>query len=230
MLACESIARALIVAPHGDDEVLGAGGLIAKLAAAGAKVHVLFLAVDASEHYGLSVPTLLQERLDEITAVSQLMKFTYQIAYSGQNLIERLDTVAQRDLVDLLDSLFNKFRPDLVLLPEGVDYDQDHRAAFTAGLAATRPMPASLGKHLVRRVLTYEMPKLVWAGAFQPRIYWDISAQVDLKLEAIRLYHTQLREPPHIRSLENIRALARLRGSEIGVNFAEAFGVLRWMP
>ena len=43
----------------------------------------------------------------------------------------------------------------------------------------------------------------------------------------MKLYPTQLREPPHIRSPENVRALAYLRGSEIGVEYAEAFTVLR---
>ncbi len=50
MLGLEGIASALVVAPHGDDEVLGAGGLIYRLVQSGAAVHVVFLAVDGSEH------------------------------------------------------------------------------------------------------------------------------------------------------------------------------------
>jgi N-acetylglucosamine malate deacetylase 1 len=38
---------------------------------------------------------------------------------------------------------------------------------------------------------------------------------------------TQLRPSPHIRSLESVGALANIRGKEIGVEYAEAFGVLR---
>ncbi len=230
MLACEGIERALIVAPHGDDEVLGAGGLMAKLSAAGASVRVLFFAVDVSNHYGLAEPTQLAQRLEEIEAASRLLRFSYEIVYSGRGLLERLDTLPQRELVDRLEAACNETRPDLLLLPEGLDYDQDHKAVFAAGLAATRPMPAATGKHFCKRVLTYEMPKLVWAGAFQPRVYWDITAEIELKLAAIRAYFTQLREPPHIRSLDNLRALGRLRGAEIGVDYAEAFGVLRWVP
>jgi LmbE family N-acetylglucosaminyl deacetylase len=230
MLACEGIERALIVAPHGDDEVLGVGGLMAKLSAAGGSVHVLFFAVDASNHYGLPEPTQLAQRLEEIEAASRLLRFSYEIVYSGRGLLERLDTLPQRDLVDRLESVCNDARPDLLLLPEGHDYDQDHKAVFAAGLAATRPMPSAIGKHFCRRVLTYEMPKLVWAGAFQPRVYWDITGQLEQKLSAVRAYSTQLREPPHVRSLDNLRALARLRGAEIGVDYAEAFGVLRWVP
>jgi LmbE family N-acetylglucosaminyl deacetylase len=229
MLATDGIRSALVVSPHGDDEVLGAGGLIARLTAAGAKVRVLFLAVDASPHYGLAEPTRLEERLAEIQSAARLLKYDYRIAYSGKQLLERLDTLPQRELVDLCERELDEYRPDLLLLPHGDDYDQDHRACFTAGLAASRPMPLNCGKHLVPKVLTYEMPKLAWAAAFQPRVYWDITAQLERKLEAIAAYHTQLRAPPHVRSLENLRALARLRGAEIGVTYAEAFAVLRWI-
>ena len=50
---------------------------------------------------------------------------------------------------------------------------------------------------------------------------------IEVKLDGVRLYPTQLREPPHIRSIENVRALAYLRGSEIGVEYGEAYTVLR---
>lgn len=230
MLETSGIRSALIIAPHGDDEVLGAGGLIAKLTQAGAAVRVLFLAIDSSPHYGLSEPTTLEERLQEVRAVSEMMGYEYRVAYSGVGMLERLDTLPQRELVDLLEHELDHVRPDLLLLPEGCDYDQDHRACFQAGLAATRPMPESTNKHLAKRVITYEMPKLVWASAFQPQLYWEIGDSINLKLDAVRAYRTQLREAPHIRSVENIRNLAQLRGSEIGVSYAEAFRVLRWLP
>jgi LmbE family N-acetylglucosaminyl deacetylase len=230
MLETSGIRSALIFAPHGDDEVLGAGGLIGKLTQAGADVRVLFLAIDASSHYGLSRSTTLEERLQELRAASELMGYEYRIAYCGAGMLERLDTLPLRELVDLFEQELDRFRPDLLLLPEGRDYDQDHRACFQAGLAATRPIPENTKKHLAKKVITYEMPKLVWASAFQPHVYWDITTSIDLKIDAIRAYHTQLREAPHIRSLQNIRNLAQLRGSEIGVGYAEAFGVLRWVP
>jgi N-acetylglucosamine malate deacetylase 1 len=230
MLETSGIGSALVIAPHGDDEVLGAGGLIAKLTQAGAAVRVLFLAIDASHHYGLSRPPTLEERLQELRTASELMGYEYRVAYSGAGVLERLDTLPQRELVDLFEQELDHFRPDLLLLPEGRDYDQDHRACFQAGLAATRPMPEGTGKHLAKKVITYEMPKLIWASAFQPQLYWEIGNTIDLKIDAIRAYHTQLRDPPHIRSLQNIRNFAQLRGCEIGVNYAEAFGVLRWIP
>lgn len=220
---------ALVVAPHPDDEVLGAAGIMARLRRDGARVHVIFVCVDGMKHYGLAEPTTVAVRVREIAAVAQLMGFEYTVLYQGRDLIERLDTVPQRDLVEAFEQNIDSLQPDLLVLPDGTDFDQDHIACFRAGFAAARPIPSACGKHLVPCVITYEMPKLTWSErAFQPTLYVDISSDLDLKLRAIALYESQLRDTPHLRSLDNIRALARLRGSESGVDYAEGFRILRW--
>lgn len=230
MLDSNRINSVMIVSPHGDDEVLGAGGLIAKCQAGGIPVNVLFLAVDASTHFGFEGETTLQQRMDEIAAAARLLGYRYKVAYAGEQLLERLDTLPLRELVDLIENTINEWQPDLLLLPHGDDYDQDHVACYRAGHAASRPIPEDCGKHLVKKVATYEMPKLEWATpSFRPNLYWSINDEIALKKEAIELYETQLRQPPHIRSIENIEALARLRGSEVGEHHAEAFQVLRWL-
>jgi LmbE family N-acetylglucosaminyl deacetylase len=231
VLTTAPIASALVISPHADDEALGVGGLIAKLCRRGTRVRVLFVAVDGFHHYGLSSPVTIEERKAEISEVARILGFEHDVVYEGKDLIEKLDTVPQRDLVDRFEHELNHFRPDLLLLPFGGDYDQDHAACFRAGVIAARPIPEALGKHLVRHVLTFESPKLAWTErAFRPTAYWDITAELDQKLRAISAYRSQLREPPHVRSLDNVRALAYLRGSEIGTAYAEACEVLRWAP
>lgn len=230
MLETTGIESALLVAPHADDEALGAGGLLSKLSEAGCRIRVLFAAVDGFHHYGRDSDTRLDERRAEIEAVAALLGFEYRILYENLDLIEKLDTVPQRDLVDTFERELNEFQPDLLLLPHGVDYDQDHRACFTAALAAARPIPESLGKFLPKRVVTYEFPKLAWTERpFRPSLLVDISDHLDRKLESIRAYATVLRQPPDVRSPMNIKHLAFLRGSELGVEYAEAFQVLRWI-
>jgi LmbE family N-acetylglucosaminyl deacetylase len=221
----------LVVAPHGDDEALGAGALIAKCSSDGVPVHVLVMATDPSRHYGLDRETTLAERLEEIEASAQLLGFTFEVVFAGKNKLERLDTVPLRDLVDAIERTLDARQPDLVVVPHGDDYDQDHVACFRAAHAALRPMPPQTGKHLVSKVLSYEMPKLGWAVApFKPNFYIAADAGlIERKCAAIAAYRTQLRADPHIRSLTNIRRLAALRGAEIGAEFAEAFHVWRWV-
>jgi LmbE family N-acetylglucosaminyl deacetylase len=228
VLASEHLRSLLVVAPHADDEVLGAGGLMAQASRAGASVHTIFMAVDGLKHWGHPEVTTLEQRIAEIDAVAERIGFSYEIFYAGKDLIERLDTVSQRELVNLFEDAYNRHRPDLLLLPHHDDFDQDHRYTYRAAFAAARPIPQSLDKFFPKNVWTYEIPKIIWSDApFKPAFYVDISDAIEDKLEGVRLYPTQLREPPHIRSPENVRALAYLRGSEIGVEYAEAFTVLR---
>jgi len=231
MLLSENLERVLVVSPHADDEVLRCGGLLAKLSARRRTVHVLYMAVDGFHHYGLDRRTSYKERVAEIEAVTGLLGCSYEIAYGDQDLIEKLDTLPKRELVDLFEAKFNEHRPDLLLLPFGVDYDQDHVATFQTAFAAARPIAQVFGKWLVPHVFMYEMTKIQWAAEQLPRpaAYCDISAHLGKKLEAVKRYATQFRPSPHIRSLESVSALASIRGKEIGVEYAEAFGVLRTM-
>jgi LmbE family N-acetylglucosaminyl deacetylase len=229
MLLSDSLRRVLVVAPHADDEAMGCAGLLAKLAERGCETHVIYMAVDGFHHYGLDRLTTYEERVREIEAVTDLLGCSYEIAYGDRGLIEKLDTLPQRELVDLFEGALNEHRPELLLLPYGVDYDQDHVATFRAAFAAARPIAEAFGKWLVPHVFTYEMTKINWAADPLPRpvAYCDVSAHLGTKFEAIKRYATQFRPSPHIRSLESVEALAVVRGKEIGVEYAEAFGVLR---
>jgi N-acetylglucosamine malate deacetylase 1 len=221
---------ALVLAPHADDEAMGCSGLMARLSAAGARIHVVYGAVDGFHHYGIDRETTLEERIGEIEGVLSLFPgATYEIAYAGEDMIERLDALPQRDLVDRFERVLNEQKPELLLLPAVPDYDQDHRAVHAAGLAAARPIAPVFGKWLVPHVLTYEMAKIQYTAEALPRFasFVDITDVMETKLESIRRYATMLRPVPHIRSLEGVEALALVRGAEIGVRHAEAFGVVR---
>ncbi len=231
MLGSSQLQSAVVLAPHADDEAMGCAGLMARLAAAGARIHVVYLAVDGFHHYGIDSDTTYAQRVAEIEDVLALFgeRCTYEIAYGERDLIEQLDTLPRRELVDRFETVFNEHRPELLLIPALPDYDQDHQAVFHAAHAAARPIAAQFGKWLTPHVLAYEMTKLQWASEPLPRFgaFADITDVIETKLEAVRRYATMLRPSPHIRSLESVKALATIRGAEIGVPYAEAFAVLR---
>ena len=80
------------------------------------------------------------------------------------------------------------------------------------------------------RILCYETLSETNRNAppsFVPNVFVDISAQLERKLEAMRLYASQQRDFPHERSLGAIRALAMLRGSTVHRPAAEAFMLVR---
>ncbi len=221
--------RVLIIAPHADDEALGCGGLMARLADQGSAMRVLFMAVDGFHHYGLDGRTTYQQRLDEIADVAKILQFDWDVLYGDQDLIEKLDTIPKRDIVDRFEREINEFEPDAVVIPSGDDYDQDHAVTFDTALAALRPIAPVFGKWLVPTVLVYESPKVMWwrSDIPRPEIFVDITDHLDRKQQALAAYRTQARPSPHVRSPEAVAALACLRGKEIGTEHAEAYKVLR---
>ena len=229
MSLLDRVSRTVVVAPHPDDDVLGCGGLMAQLGRAGADIHVVFMTVDAFHHYGLSGGVSSAERLAEIERVAAFLGFSWEIFFPNQGLVEKLDTLPKRDLVDRFERQFNERRPELLLLPSYVDYDQDHRRTFETAFAAARPIAPVFGRWLIPHVLAYEQTKtnFAWQDLPRPAAFLDITGHLEAKLEANRLYRSQLRPTPHVRSLEAIQALARIRGSEIGVDYAEAYQVFR---
>ncbi len=229
MLDLNLCNRVLVIAPHADDEALGCGGLMARLADYGASIRTLFMSVDGFHHYGLEGGTSFDQRVDEINDVAKLLNFEWDILYPDQDLIEKLDTVPKRDVVDRFEKELNQFEPELVLIPSGADYDQDHVVTFDTALAALRPISPVFGKWLVPNIAVYESPKIMWwkEAIPRPELFIDISEHLDRKQEALAAYVTQARPSPHIRAPESVEALACLRGKEIGVEFAEAYKLLR---
>ena len=64
-------------------------------------------------------------------------------------------------------------------------------------------------------------------GAFLPVVFSDITAYVEDKIRIMRLYETEAQADPLPRGPSAIRALARYRGATIGVDYAEAFMLVR---
>jgi LmbE family N-acetylglucosaminyl deacetylase len=85
----------------------------------------------------------------------------------------------------------------------------------------------------VKRVLSYEVFSSTDAApanparAFLPNVFIDVTEFLEKKLEIMGLYESELHAPPLPRALDSLRALARVRGATIGVEYAEAFMLVR---
>ena len=66
-----------------------------------------------------------------------------------------------------------------------------------------------------------------FAPSFRPTVFVDISRNIDKKIEAMQLYESEAREFPHPRSSESLRIQAKRRGSVVGLEYAEAFELIR---
>ena len=62
---------------------------------------------------------------------------------------------------------------------------------------------------------------------FNPQYYVDIEEYIDKKIEILKFYDQEMRDAPHARSYDMVRTLAKFRGGEVGLNYAEAFEIIR---
>lgn len=120
----------LVLAPHFDDEVLGCGGLIRKLARSGAAVHVLFL-TDGSggvEEVGDRAAYAARRRAEARSATELLGCAGFAVVGIRDGaLAESRDAAAGAIRRALLEQ-----RPGMVLVPSPLEVTDDHRATFAA--------------------------------------------------------------------------------------------------
>ncbi|MEE9412777.1 MAG: PIG-L deacetylase family protein [Methylococcales bacterium] len=224
--------RLLVIAPHADDEVLEAGGLIAKASTHGTEVKVLYLTISGYASRANEGHPSTELRTSEVkAAVKSLGISSYAVLFEGEEQHLRLDQVPQAELISFIDREVSSFRPSMAIIP-GVDhYHQDHRATARASIAALRSGGGS-ERPMTPRVLGYGHALSGWGKhgrGFQPDVFCDISQQIEKKIAAFECYASQVCQPPHVRSLENLHNVSAVTGAQIGVPFAEAFECIRWV-
>lgn len=221
------MARVLVVAAHPDDEALGCGGTVARHAAAGDTVNVLFLADGVSSRPGADLDAEAPRR--EAAARRACAVLGAEAPDFLRLPDNRLDSVALLDVVQAVERVVARLAPSVIFTHHGGDLNVDHRVAHQAVMTACRPVPGGV----VRAIYGFETPSSTeWASAasgpaFRPTRFIDIGATVERKMQAIAAYEQEMRAFPHTRSHEAIMALVRLRGATVGVAAAEAFMVER---
>lgn len=222
--------RALVVAPHADDEILGAGGLMTRLAAEGWDVQVLFMTMSGYQSAARGDRSTTADVEAEAGEALRVVGVAgHDVLFRGEERHLQLDAVAQKFLIEFIDHGLRRLRPGLVLMPCAGHYHQDHQATNRACVAALRPAPDGQ-RPLVPTVLAYGHAHGGWGGApyaFQPSVFADITAQMETKLRALAAYGSQLCEPPHPRSLQGVRDHAASWGAFSGTRYAEPFECIR---
>jgi N-acetylglucosamine malate deacetylase 1 len=186
------MARVLVVSPHPDDETLGCGGVLRQHAEAGDEVRVVFLT--SGEHGGHDLPPTeagpLREkealRAADILGIGQVEFWRHRdgALKATKGLAERLRGLIRGDGVDF------------IYAPHAQEMHPDHRAAARITLRAAGAGP---------EIRFFE----VWTPLARMDDVIDITAQIDVKMAAIRAYESQCRVMPFD---EAFLGLARYRG------------------
>lgn len=217
------MASVMIVAAHPDDEVLGCGGTAARHASEGDDVHVLILTRGITGRPGAS-PAEVEALADAARHANDLLGVRSLALHDYPD--QRLDSLPRLEVTQLIESHIQNRSPAIVYTHFWADCNMDHTIVSECTATACRPTPSST----VRRLLFFEVPSSTeWAikSSFRPDWFVDVSSTFGRKLEALKMYASEMRPFPHPRSEEAIANLAGWRGAAAGVGRAEAFALAR---
>jgi len=217
--------KVLVVSPHPDDEVLGVGGTIARLASDGNDATVAIVTRGWE-------PLFPNSQIEQVRAEARAANEVLGVkSLRFMDLpVTKLNTMHKHEINKEFERLINEERPRLVFLPFYGDRHEDHRQVFEACMVALRPVASQ--KH-IERVLCYEtVSETHWSAAyleshFEPQLWVDISNHLTTKLEAMHSYKSQLQQAPDARSLQAVSSMAKWRGSIVGIPAAECFVIVR---
>ncbi len=215
--------KIVVISPHPDDESLGAGGLIVKHKLLGDKVFWINM-TDVREDYGWD-NVFIKNRKNQIEKICQFYKFDgfYNLEFKPASL----ENIEKRDIISAVSKCMKEIEPDWVILPNPSDAHTDHLVTYEVGMSCTKAFRYPSVKKIMTMEIISESDFCKNGEAFSPNYFVDITNVIDSKINALKIYDTELGEVPFPRNLEAVRALALLRGGASGCEYAEAFKIIK---
>lgn len=217
--------KILVISPHPDDETLGCGGTILKHKDIGDKIYWLIIA-NISVKNGWD-RDIVEERQKEIETVAEMYGFekTFKLDYPTA----KLDIIPIQEIIKSVSKVILEIEPEIIYLPNRSDVHTDHQITFKAVYSCTK----NFRYPFIKRILMYEtlseteFAPALSENAFIPNVFVNITNYFEKKLEIFKIYKSEIMKYPLPRSLDSIKALARYRGSQVGVEYAEGFMLMR---
>ena len=218
--------KILCISTHPDDETLGCGGTLLRHQANGDALYWLIVTQAYEPQWSAEI---IECKTAEIQAVADAygVQETFRLALPSL----RLDAIPQSDLIEGIRNGIDQVRPETVYLIHDGDVHTDHHAVFTATMSVLKAF--YMHKWGVRRILCYETLSSTEAAPsqlhrlFLPNVYHDITPYIERKVEIMAMYKSETQRDPLPRGPSAIQALARYRGATVGVDYAEAFMMIR---
>ncbi len=212
----------LVIAPHPDDETLGAGGTLLKEKKLGSNIHWLIVtSISAKEGWNSS---LVSKRKKEIKKVSR--EYGFHSVHELNIPTTKLDTFSQVSIIEKIKKIIIKIKPNILYIPHYSDIHTDHQIVFKASISCTKWFRFPF----VKKCYAYEtLSETHWSqnnGFFKPNVFIDISSFIDKKIDIMKLYESEIQDFPNPRSEIAIRGLATFRGAMSGFFSAESFELL----
>ena len=199
--------RALVIAPHPDDETLGCGGTLARLAP-NCEIHVLL--VTNGDGGGDLPPGTSERRKDEMAAAARTLGITAPVLHFDEPDGRFADSPAYRKA---LAAVVERLRPNWVFLPWLLDSHPDHSRIARASSEVLR-------HGTVEQLLYCE----TWTPLPATHVV-DITAVVEQKKAAVLCHETALRYGNYLDAMLGLNAYRALYLPTRERRWAEAFAV-----
>jgi N-acetylglucosamine malate deacetylase 1 len=216
----------LSVSVHPDDETLGCGATLLKNSAGGNALHWLLVTAAVPPEYSKAQITAQRRQIQAVRDA-----YPFEQLHWLKLPTTRLESIPLNQIVGRIRDVVEQVRPHTVYVPHRGDVHSDHRVVHEAVMAVTKSF--HMRKYGIRRVLACEVLSETDAAypevgrAFLPNVLVDVTATFERKIEIFGLFKTETQQGSLPRHESALRALARLRGASIGVEYAEAFMLLR---
>ena len=203
-------SKVLVLCPHTDDEMTCAGYVL-QLAA---EIH--YIAFSSCEESLLPGWTTTQLEMECLGCMVKLGLEAKNVSIGPFRV--RHFTAARQEILEHMILARTRIEPNLVLCPSSWDTHQDHKVIREEAFRAFKTC----------KVLGYEMPQneTGFAGTFFVTL---TEKQLKHKLGALKTYQSQRVKGKYYDTEKVLESLARVRGAQCGVKYAECFEVIRWI-
>ena len=215
--------KILVLAPHPDDETLGCGGSLLRHKYEGDELYWCII-TNISKELGWSEESI-KTREKEIKAIEK--KYSFSKVFNFKIPTTKVDTVPISDLIQKITDVCKETKPDIVFLPFAGDIHTDHQLISKASQSTLKWFrQPSIKKVLMYETLSETNLNFISKHKFNPNYFVNINRFIDKKIKAMKIYKSEINKHPFPRSVESIKSLAILRGSQVNLKYAESFEII----
>jgi len=200
--------RVLLVSAHPDDIEINCGGTIYRLWKRGDEIQSIYMCPCSEDPKNTG-------HLEDHAVVVKNLGIDKLIGYNFQR---RYLEYHKQDVRDILWSIKKQYKPELVICPSPHDFHQDHQALSECCMTIFRDSCSILGFESLRSS----------TDEFRANIFVILDAEdVIKKEEALRGYKILLKTRQYFYKPELYLDRSRMRGSQVLVDYAEAYELMR---
>lgn len=203
--------RILCISPHADDSEHGCAGSISRFLEEGTEVYCASFTFSKE-----SIPDELPKDITEkefyksmeVLGIENTITFNYPVRYFPSH---------RQEILEELVRINKDLKPDLVFVPSSYDIHQDHNTLFNETIRAFKNS-CILGYEMPRNNMNFNMGFFITVD----------EKHINIKIKASKCYKSQFIRDKNFNP-DSLIQLAKLRGYQIGVEYAECFEPIRYI-